>query len=225
MTREELVQACGDVDDAAHHRLAEFVRALLAENERLNLTAIREPASAWRLHVCDSLALLPLIDDRRTASLLDIGTGGGAPGLPVACARPDLSVTLLDATRKKTEAVRRIVERIGTKNVQVAWGRAESLGTEPGWRGRFDAVTSRAVGTLSLLLKLAAPFLRPGGWVWIFKAGDVRNERRLAEADARKLGFRSYEPRTYALPGESNGRIIAVYRMEKSAPGRARPGR
>ncbi len=183
MTREELRAAGHDVGAAAYARLAEFVRLLMEENARLNLTAAKTAAEIWRGHVCDSLALAGLVSERRVQALLDLGSGGGLPGVPVACVCEGVRVTLLDATRKKVDAAARMIARLGLSNATALWGRAEVRAHAPAYRERFDAVTSRAVAELPVLLEYAAGFVRSGGECWFFKsAARAAEERAAAQA-------------------------------------------
>ena len=151
-------------------RLERFCERLLEENQRLNLTAIREPAAARVLLVAESLAVLPRIDAREPKRLADLGTGGGIPGLPIAIARPTLRLTLIDATRKKLAAIERICADLEIRNVRTCWGRAERLAREKVWRERFDAVVARAVGKLPQTLAWLSGLLRPAGFGWIFQS-------------------------------------------------------
>src|SRR5262245_15056698 len=124
MTHAELSYAGYDISESACAHLHSYIQALLAENQKLNLISLRNEADIWSVHVCDSLALLPPIRERAAKRLLDLGCGGGLPGVPLACACPELRVTLLDATRKKVQALERIVAHVGLANVDCLWGRA-----------------------------------------------------------------------------------------------------
>jgi 16S rRNA (guanine527-N7)-methyltransferase len=215
MTHPELAAAGYDVDAAGHALCARFVALLLTENRRLNLTAIRDEQEAWRAHVCDSLALLPLIRETQPRSLLDLGSGGGLPGVPVACACPHVQVTLLDATRKKLAAVERIVRDLPVENVVFACGRAETLAHDPGLRERFDAVTARAVAELRVLVEYGAGFVRPDGVCWFFKTqAGFADELAAAAQAARACALDYIGARTYRIPGADAERAIVVYRKQ-----------
>jgi 16S rRNA (guanine527-N7)-methyltransferase len=213
MTHHELAAAGYDVSAAAHARLTQFVHALLAENQALNLTAARDVAGVWRAHVCDSLALVAWIGEHRVARLLDLGSGGGLPGIPLACACAGLDVTLLDATRKKVAALERIIQSVGLEHAQAVWGRAETLAHDPAHRERFDAVAARAVATLPVLIEYAAGFVRTGGHAWFFKsqsAADTEVAQAEPAAQACKLAYA--DTLRYRLPGEPAERVILGYR-------------
>ncbi|MGD8453237.1 MAG: 16S rRNA (guanine(527)-N(7))-methyltransferase RsmG [Phycisphaerae bacterium] len=217
MTHAELAAAGLVVDEGAYARLARFVTLLVEETQGgINLTSVRDEAGVWRKHVCDSLALLPLIAESKPGRLLDLGSGGGLPGVPIACVCGDVEVTLVDATRKKVTAVERIVRGVGLENVRLAWGRAETLAHEPGHREVYDAVTCRAVGALSLLVEWSAGFVRPGGVCWLFKTRPACEEEiGAAEQAARLCGMRHRETRAYATPEVEHERVIVVYEKER----------
>lgn len=219
MTREELETAGFKVSETVYARLAQLVELLLAENRRVNLTAARNPAQLWRAHVCDSLALLPLVHEHAAGDVLDLGSGGGFPGLPLACACPDVEVTLLDATRKKVDAVRRIIQAMRLPNARAVWGRAETLARDPAYRERFDAVAARAVAALPVLLEYAAGFARPGGHCWLFKSAAATGAEQAAAASAAaSCCLEHVDTCRYRLPGESDDRLILVYRKQGVLP-------
>ncbi|HUU97161.1 MAG TPA: 16S rRNA (guanine(527)-N(7))-methyltransferase RsmG [Phycisphaerae bacterium] len=212
MTHAELLAAGFEIDAAAYERLRRFVERLLRENRRLNLLSPRAAAEIWPAHVCDSLALLPLVRPSQPARLLDLGTGGGLPGVPLACADALLHVTLLDATRKKVEAVRRICSELGFENVATIWGRAETLAHDPTYRESFDLVTARALAPLPALLEYAAGFVRPGGRCHFFKscqAAAKQREAARAAADACEMAYD--QTITYSLPAGHGERAIVTY--------------
>jgi 16S rRNA (guanine527-N7)-methyltransferase len=217
MRHEELIAAGFEVSPDAHARLAGFVELLLRENQRLNLTAIRDAGEVWRLHVCESLALLPLVVESGARRLLDLGTGGGVPGVPLACVCDDLRVMLLDATRKKLDAVGRIVAELELSNVETLWGRAETLAHDAQYREQFDVVTARAVAKLPTLVEYAAGFVRRGGQCWFAKSLDAaEHETEQARRAAGLCALRLVRTQRFRLPGEPGERAVVVY--EKRGP-------
>ena len=210
MTREELRSAGFPVEDGAYQRLAEFVDLLLDENRRVNLTAIRSAPEVWRLHICDSLAAVPLLRETTPAKILDLGTGGGVPGIPLACAVPAAAFTLIDATRKKTAAVERMATKLGFDNLRVVWGRAEVLAQDPSLRHAFTVVIARAVAPVRDLAVYAAPFLQAGGKALFYKTLDFADELAAAENALPALGLRYSAARHYRLPGDMRERVLLV---------------
>jgi 16S rRNA (guanine527-N7)-methyltransferase len=141
----------------ARQRLADYLRLIEKWNRVHNLTAVREPAQMVVLHLLDSLAVLPHVAGAKT--LLDVGTGAGLPGIPLAVARPDLAVTLLDSSHKKAAFLEQARAELGLANVAVACERVEQ------WRpGRtFDVVVSRAFSELAEFVTQSAHLASPGG--------------------------------------------------------------
>jgi len=144
--------------DAAH-RLAAYVALLDKWNRAYNLTAIREPARMVTHHVLDALAILPELPDAAALRLLDVGSGGGVPGIPLAIARPGWSVTLLDSNRKKTTFLTQAAIELGLRNVEAVTARVEAF--EP--RAPFDVIVSRAFSDLADFAQGAAPHLARNG--------------------------------------------------------------
>lgn len=155
------------------------------ENQKLNLTRIVDDEDFVEKHLLDSLACLIPGNEK---TILDVGTGGGFPGLPLAILYPEKNFVLLDATAKKIASVRITAERLGLKNVTAVSGRAEELGKNQEYRESFDAVVSRAVASYNMLLELCLPFVKPGGSFYAWKG--ERAEEEIAESGdaAEKLG-------------------------------------
>lgn len=179
----------GPDDGVQHARLAEYLRLLLTANEHLNLTAITDPEEAAARLIGESLALLELMPDN-AASLIDIGSGGGIPGLPLAIARPRLSVTLLDATRKKVDFLQATADALDLSNVNTVSGRAEQLSHDRAQRERYDVATARAVARLVVLVELTLPFVRVGGRALLPKGAAAAAELEEAAEAIHTLGGR-----------------------------------
>lgn len=163
---------------------------LLEENARINLTAIKDPEAATDRLILDSLAVLRHVDAQGTAihRVLDLGTGGGVPGVPIAIARPELQVTLVEARLRKTEAVRRIAEDLALTNVDVVRGRLSELAHQGALTEKQDLVVSRAVGSIEDVLRESAPILNPRGVVVIWKTDPLdADEERAGDRRAGKL--------------------------------------
>ncbi len=193
-----------ELNDTQRAQFDRYRTELLAWNERVNLTAIVDPGEVETLHFADSLAcLLEPIESQ--ARLLDVGAGAGFPGLPLKIARPDLRLTLLEATGKKARFLEHVAGVLGLDDVEVVNDRAE---TAPG-REAFDLVVARAVGALPVLLELTLPFSRVGGRVLAMKKGPaLPAELGSARHALNVLGGELAAPRTYALAGESRQIIV-----------------
>lgn len=186
-------------------RLGDYLARLLAMNEQMNLTAITAPQEAWTRHILDSLTLLPfLMDLQPKAKLLDVGSGGGVPGIPLAIARPDLAITLLEATQKKAAFLAAVSSILGCTHVEIAAGRAEQLLQSP-LRASFDVVTARAVARLNTLLPWVVPFTKNGGRILLIKG--ERASEELAEARSTMANLGCEHEETQQTP---TGRIMVL---------------
>lgn len=164
-------------------RLGRFLAILLHANTRMNLTAIKDPTEAWSRHVLDALTLMaPLAELPGGATVIDIGTGGGVPGVPLAVVRPDLRFTLLDATAKKTAFVRAVLDVLGVEHSKVVTARAEQAARDAEHRDAYDAAIARAVGPMATIAELATPFVRPGGVTLLIKGEKAGEELENAKA-------------------------------------------
>jgi 16S rRNA (guanine527-N7)-methyltransferase len=150
--------------DAAEH----YVALLLEANRRINLTRITEPRDIARLHLLDALAALPLIDEIG-GPVIDLGSGGGVPAIPLALARLAIRWTLVDSVGKKAAVLRDITEEMGLSAVTVVAARAETLGHDPAHRERYGLATARACAPLPVLAELALPLVRVGGSLLAWK--------------------------------------------------------
>lgn len=192
-------------------QLGDYLARLLAMNEQMNLTGIKEPEAAWERHILDALTLLPRLAGLTSgATLVDLGSGGGLPALPLAIARPDLAVTMVEATQKKAAFLSAVSAAMGLSNVSVRAERAEALGRGE-LRGAFDVVTARAVAPLVSLVPLAMPFVRPGGRVLLIKG--QRADEELAEARSILAKLGAVHEETASTP---TGRIVVLRRANAS---------
>ena len=148
------------LSDSQLNLLARFVDGLIEWNTKINLISRRDQENIWVSHVLHSLALLFYLELPGGIRILDLGTGGGFPGIPIAIVRPDVNVVLLDSIQKKTRVVLDLVERLGLTRVSVWTGRAEEIHRTKGAGGTFDLVLARAVGGLSDLVRWSRPFLK-----------------------------------------------------------------
>jgi len=159
--------------DAAQQQLLAFRDLLLKWNKTYNLTALRDPEQAISHHLLDSLAILPHLD---TGPLLDVGSGGGLPGIPLAIARPGLSVGMVDTVQKKASFLQQASIELGLKNVTVHHARVEEM------QGQYAQISSRAFADLGLFVSLTRHLLAPGGR-WLAMKG-VRPDDEIAALPA-----------------------------------------
>lgn len=188
-----------------------YVRLLLEANARLNLTRVVEPEAVARLHLLDSLAALPLIPHSSELAL-DLGSGGGVPGILLAIARPSVHWTLVDSVRKKAVALRSFVEALGLVNVEVRAERAEALGRGPS-RESFDLVTARACAALPVLVEYALPLLRVGGSLLAWKGPISVDELASGSVASATLGGSAPEERPTGLPVLGDHRFVLIDKL------------
>ncbi|MDY7110466.1 MAG: 16S rRNA (guanine(527)-N(7))-methyltransferase RsmG [Planctomycetota bacterium] len=178
----EIVFDEGDLD-----RLGRYLALLLEANRQFNLTAVKDPDEAWMKHIHDSLTLLPFIVTAEARTMIDIGSGGGLPGLVLAIVLPRMQVTLLEATGKKARFLQQTADALELANVSVINDRAETIGRDRAHhREAYDLAAARAVGRLPVLVELAVPLVRIGGHVLA-----IKGERAAEEiAEAREALYR-----------------------------------
>ena len=181
-----------DVPAELLDRLAGYLDLVLKANETTNLTAIRHREQAWSRLIVDSLTPLPALPEEVSEDagfgMVDIGTGAGLPGVPLAIARPEVDVTLIEATGKKAQFLRSVVAALCLDNVTVLQQRVEQVGQDPAYRGRFDLAVSRAVGPLPVVLEYSLPLLKRGGQVLAMKGPKAEAELRDSGDALTKLG-------------------------------------
>ena len=215
-----------DVDAQMLRVMARFLDLLQKTNQQFNLTGIQDRDEMWRRHIIDSLTLLPWIEDSAglPKKIIDVGTGGGVPGIPIAIARPDLRLTLLDATAKKTRFCQQCISDLGLAQVDVVNERAETIGQHPDHRQQYDAAACRALGPMRQLLEYTLPLVRTGGQVLAMKG--PKAEAELAEsADAMHLlGAGKLEVFDAYPPGfDKNTVIVVIHKASATPPQYPRP--
>ncbi|MDA0214999.1 MAG: 16S rRNA (guanine(527)-N(7))-methyltransferase RsmG [Planctomycetota bacterium] len=142
--------------------MSRYLDLLYIANEKMNLTGVRDRNTAWMRHIFDALTLLPILQQAQARSVVDVGSGGGLPGLVLAIVLPDSQITLIESTGKKANFLKETVDQLGLKNVRVLSQRAEVLGAGE-LRECNDVVVSRAVSRLPSLLEFCLPMVRQGG--------------------------------------------------------------
>jgi len=192
------------LSDGQLARLDQLGAALREGNRRVNLTRIIDPSAIETRHFLDSLtAAMPLLDRLRSGEalrLVDVGSGGGMPGLPLKIAFPALQVTLIESVHKKADFLRETVAQLGLTAVQVVAERAETAGRDDRFRDAYDWATARALGTLPVVVELCAPFLAPGGLLVAQRSGDLDADLIHAAPAFKALHLWSRTPMYLDLP-------------------------
>lgn len=191
-------------------QLGRFLALLLANQARMNLTAITDPEDAWSRHIFDALTLLSVLHDLPDGSrVADLGSGGGVPALPLAIVLPRLRFTLVETTKKKALYLREVASALGLEHVEVVDARAETVGRDAAHRGRYRAVTARAVGALRLLVELGVPLLEVGG-----RCAFIKGERAPHELEEAKRALGLLQARHEDTLETPTGRIVVLSKVQ-----------
>ena len=196
-----------------YERLTEYI---LDWNTKINVTAIRDPKEFYEKNIEDSLAITALPEFTSANRILDLGTGGGFPGLPLAIAYPEKEFILMDSVAKKLKVVASAVSEFGLENVDVVNMRAEDLARWPAYRESFDLVVSRAVSNMTTLSEYCLPFVKVGGCFIAYKTEDAEEEIKNAE---KAIGILGGKLERIAPDGrEGSGHVFAVVSKNKTTP-------
>jgi len=201
-----------EFDSGDLEKLGLYLALLLERNKITNLTGIKDPDECWIRHILDSLTLLPLCAELPDGALVaDVGSGGGAPVLPLAIVEPRLKFTCIETTGKKADFLRETITKLGLKNVDVYNERVETLGAKGGsLRDRFDLVTARALGKIVVAAELTTPIAKIGGLVAL-----IKGERADEELEEAKQCLHRLCVTHVGTTQTPTGRIVAI---EKRRP-------
>ena len=198
------------LDDCIQEKLCAFARAMVKQNEVMNLTGITEDEPVAKLHLLDSLTVAACAD-LKGKTLIDVGCGAGFPGVPLAIACPDTKVTLLDSLGKRMKWLEEVLPSLGI-DAECVTARAEEAVADR--REQYDIATSRAVARLNILLELTAPYVKVGGFVVALKGSAAKEELAEAKNAIKKLGLSLVEVRDFVFDDATHGVIV----LKKVAP-------
>ena len=211
------------IDERILSSLDLYYKNLIEWNAVMNLTAITEEKDVYEKHFLDSLTITKIVS-RETldqgCTLLDMGTGAGFPGLPIAIVFPNVKVILMDSLNKRIRFLEDTAAKLGLANVRAIHARAEELARNSGHRQQYDLCVSRAVANLSTLSEYCLPFVRTGGSFISYKTGNVDEEIKAAQKAVRILGGSKASADLYTLPGTDYGRSLVRIVKQKDTPGK-----
>ncbi len=193
--------------DEQFNKFSQYLQLLKAKNEGLNLTRITDMQDAWIKHILDSLMSAPFFQ-KPGLQVIDIGTGGGLPGIPLAILFPSAQFTLVDATEKKMVAVQEFVHQLNLKNVTCLTSRIENLGRMTAHREQYDLVLSRALAPLRVLVELATPLFHPYGSLIAYKGPEYISELLVSQNAIQALRAESPRVFHYNLPEDKGQRTL-----------------
>ncbi len=204
-----------------HEQLSKYLDLLLAANETMNLTRITDRALAEVQHVGDALTVLPFLPPGEF-SLVDVGSGGGVPGIPLAIARPDAGILLVESTKKKAAFLQRAAAELGLSNVTIRGDRAEDVG-QSDQRECFDIAIARAVATLDWLAEWCLPLVKVRGKFLAMKGKRAAEELPAAKRAIHEVGGGVPVTHPIDLPGTDSLVIIEIPKVRKTNPRYPRP--
>jgi len=194
--------------DAQSTLLSRYLDLLLDANRMMNLTRITDRPAAELQHIADALTLLPFLP-RQPHRLVDVGSGGGVPGIPLAIARPDIDVTLIESTQKKARFLANSAAALNLSNLKVLPDRAETIARGP-QRETFDIAVARALAPMEILAEFCLPLVRVGGQLLAMKGPKIAEELPPAEKILPTLGGARPLIHPVNLPGLENHIIVEV---------------
>lgn len=189
-----------DLKDTEINRFIKYKELLKDWNTKINITAITDDDEIDTKHFLDSLT--PFVTDIFNGSkkVIDIGTGGGFPGVPLKIVNPDLDITLLDSLNKRIIFLNEVIDQLGLDGIEAVHGRAEELSIKPKYREQYDICVSRAVASLNTLSEYCMPFVKVGGYFVSMKGPDIDEEVKLSKNAIDTLGGKIVATKLIEIP-------------------------
>lgn len=203
------------VNDEEIENLYKYMNGIIEWNDKVNVTAITEEKVFIVKHFIDSLLINHYLQGKE--NIIDIGTGGGFPGIPLKILNKDKKFTLIDSVNKKLNVIRDLSEKIGLENLEIIHTRAEDLASKKEYREMYDVATTRAVSNLSTILEYMLPFIKVGGIAICMKGPNYIEELEEAKKAIEILGGKFEQIETFNLEGEMERNIVIIKKV-KSTP-------
>lgn len=195
-----------------------YMNLLLEWNEKINLTAITEPEEVILKHFIDSLTINKYV--KESATLADVGTGAGFPGIPLKICRPDLKITLVDSLNKRINFLNEVLDVLKLNDICSVHSRIEDFGKDKNYREKFDYATARAVANLSVLSEYLIPIVKVGGKCVCMKGSQIEEELTEGKVAINVLGGKIYKVDEFVLPFSDIYRNVIIVDKIRNTPGR-----
>lgn len=213
------IEALGiDLTEKQIQQFISYYEKLVEWNEMMNLTAITEYDEVMKKHFIDSMTLIKAFDVNQSASVIDVGTGAGFPGLVLKIAYPNLKITLLDSLNKRIQFLNEVIGNLGLDGVETIHGRAEDFAKPGKLREKYDLCVSRAVANLSTLSEYCLPFVKEKGLFISYKSEKVQEEMVKADKAILILGGKIERQVEFTLPDSDIYRNLFIIRKVKKTP-------
>ena len=187
-----------------------FYELLVEWNKVMNLTWIIEYEEVVKKHFIDCIKAFKSDAIKNANTVIDVGTGAGFPGLPIAIMNPEVKVTLLDSLNKRINFLNTVINELGLENIETIHGRAEDFAKQPAYREQFDLCVSRAVANLATLSEYCIPYVKKDGLFVPYKSGEIDEEVGQAKKAVHVLGGKLEKVIKFQLPGTEIGRSFVV---------------
>jgi len=218
LLKDSLYKMGIDLSEKQTQQFFDYKSLLVEWNEIINLTAITDEREIIIKHFVDSASILSAVKIEEEATIIDVGTGAGFPGLPVKIIRPDLKVTLLDSLNKRIEFLEEVCTHLGLENVDNIHARAEDGGQSQILREKFDYCLSRAVANLAVLSEYCLPFVKVGGMFVCLKGSDVAQELMDGQAAVTKLGGKVEQVIKIEIPNSDITHSLVIIKKITETP-------
>lgn len=203
-----------EYDEEKAEKLYQYMNLILEWNEKINVTAIKDEKEFIVKHFIDSLTISALVNGSKR--LLDIGTGGGFPGIPLKIYHPDMEVSLVDSVNKKVIVLEDVIEKLNLEKIEALHIRAEELAKDLKYRESFDVVTTRAVSGLATIAEYMLPFVKVGGKAICMKGPSVEKELEKAKNAVKVLGGEIEKIEKLKINDELERNIIVIRKVSKT---------
>lgn len=207
-----------DITDEQLKKFYRYMYLLLEWNEKINLTAITETDEVILKHFIDSMTVFKYLVESK--NIIDVGTGAGFPGIPIAIMNQNKNITLLDSLNKRINFLNEVCSELKINNIKTYHGRAEEFGHNKQHREKYDIAISRAVANMTTLVEYLIPFIKVGGRCICMKGNDIEEELEQAKFAIKELGGKIEKVERFNLPNSDMERNIIIITKTKETPNR-----